>query len=36
MYTDYLNGKGSNSIAWELEEDKIPKWDGHINGMKVP
>lgn len=28
MYKDYLNGKGANRIARELEEDGIPNWNG--------
>lgn len=28
IYTDYLNGKGANRIARELEEDRIPNWHG--------
>lgn len=28
IYTDYLNGKGTNRIAHELEKDGIPNWNG--------
>lgn len=28
IYNDYLDGKGSNRIAKDLEKEKVPKWDG--------
>ena len=28
IYTDYLDGKGPNRIAKELEKDGIPNWNG--------
>ncbi len=28
IYTDYLNGKGTNRIAYELETEGIPNWNG--------
>lgn len=28
IYKDYLDGKGSNRIARELEEDGVPNWNG--------
>ena len=28
IYTDYLNGKGPNRIARELETDGVPNWNG--------
>ncbi len=28
IYTDYLNGKGTNRIAYELEKESIPNWNG--------
>lgn len=28
IYTDYLDGKGPNRIARELEEDGVPNWNG--------
>ena len=28
IFNDYLNGKGPNRIAKELEHKKVPKWDG--------
>ena len=28
IYTDYLNGKGPNRIARELEKEGIPNWNG--------
>lgn len=28
IYKDYLNGKGSNRIARELEEEKVVNWNG--------
>lgn len=28
IYTDYLNGKGPNRIARELEEEGVPNWNG--------
>jgi DNA invertase Pin-like site-specific DNA recombinase len=28
IYTDYLNGKGANRIARELEEERVPNWNG--------
>ena len=26
IYAEYLDGKGPNRIAKELEEEKVPKW----------
>lgn len=28
IYQEYLEGKGTNRIAKDLEKDKVPKWDG--------
>ncbi|WP_282432955.1 recombinase family protein [Desulfosporosinus sp. Sb-LF] len=28
IYNDYLNGKGPNRIAKELEEERVPNWNG--------
>ncbi|WP_291352817.1 recombinase family protein [Desulfosporosinus sp.] len=28
IYNDYLNGKAPNGIAKELQNEKVPKWDG--------
>lgn len=28
IYNDYLNGKGPNRIARQLEEERIPNWNG--------
>jgi site-specific DNA recombinase len=28
IYTEYLDGKGPNRIAKDLEKEKVPKWDG--------
>ena len=28
IYREYLDGKGTNRIAKDLEKDKVPKWDG--------
>ena len=28
IYAEYLDGKGTNRIAKDLERDKVPKWDG--------
>ncbi len=28
IYTDYLDGKGANRIARELEEEGVPNWNG--------
>ena len=28
IYKDYLDGKGPNRIAKDLEQEKVPKWDG--------
>lgn len=28
MYRDYLNGKGANRMARELEEEGVPNWNG--------
>ena len=28
IYADYLNGKGTNRIAHELEKDGVPNWNG--------
>jgi site-specific DNA recombinase len=28
IYDDYLDGKGTNRIARDLEKEKVPKWDG--------
>ena len=28
IYTDFLNGKGANRIARELEKDRVPNWNG--------
>jgi site-specific DNA recombinase len=30
IYKDYLNGKGANRIARELEDERIPGWNGKI------
>lgn len=29
IYNDYLNGKGPNRIARELEEERVPNWNGN-------
>uniref|UniRef100_UPI001A8E8F47 recombinase family protein n=1 Tax=Paradesulfitobacterium ferrireducens TaxID=2816476 RepID=UPI001A8E8F47 len=31
IYNDYLDGKGPNRIAKDLEKEKVPKWDGTYN-----
>lgn len=28
IFNDYLDGKGTNRIAKDLEKEKVPKWDG--------